>query len=372
MLGAPDPEVAHQLSKVARWLGWAAVHAALGSLWVIAVGSPLLALVALIVWPWALPLIALAIAAAIYSSRKRHRLAIPSVQEMVGPPVLPQAPTARRLSSLATLVLAAGVLAWPAVIIVAMRVVRLHRPPTHDVMVWLYTWQWWVVVVVVTGSVVIGLLGRAAVGHVVRRRHEKWGTAVAAAGIRVGVAAGVVGLVMLGLVSGSARGVSKLRWGVCLRDLMNVNLALNMYLADNDDVFPPGDVWCDLMDEYVRNRQVMICPEAPQLRSGYALNSALAGRRLRVAEGTRHVVTLFESDAGWNAAGGPESLPQLPRHGNGDNYGFLDGNCVWEARRATGRDRRGRTVYAAETVSDYVRWDAFGEIAPQPADDAGE
>ena len=59
-------ESAHPFSRAARWFGRGAIYAVLVLLWIITLASPLLVLVALGVWPWALPLIALGYAGAIY------------------------------------------------------------------------------------------------------------------------------------------------------------------------------------------------------------------------------------------------------------------------------------------------------------------
>lgn len=162
---------------------------------------------------------------------------------------------------------------------------------------------------------------------------------------------------------------------MCYKNLLNVNLALQMYLADNDDVFPPDGAWCDaIVEPYVRNLAVMVCPEAPHVASGYALNSALAGLRAPLVEEVgdlKYVIVLFESDRGWNAAGGREALPTVPRHGNGDNYGFLDGSCGWQNRRTVGRDERGVGIYVADTANEYLRWDSWPEIRPQSNGVAG-
>jgi hypothetical protein len=66
-------------------------------------------------------------------------------------------------------------------------------------------------------------------------------------------------------------------------------------------------------------------------------------------------VVVFESDAGMNAAGGPELLPGIPRHLGGDMWGFADGHAVWLARKSQGVGPRGDPIWLKETESP-VRW----------------
>ena len=119
----------------------------------------------------------------------------------------------------------------------------------------------------------------------------------------------------------------------CLSSVKSIAVALQMYAGDYDR-FPPADGWCDRLTVYLRSEEVWRCPARPELRSGYALNSALAGMPYPgdTAKRWDKVVSVFESDQGWNAAGGREVLPPHPRHPGvgpgyamGDNYGFAGG-----------------------------------------------
>jgi hypothetical protein len=359
-----DPESDHLLSRAARCAGRVAVDASFAALWAVTIASPGLALIALIVWPWSLPLLAFTVASTIYLTRRLKWLFM-SVNQSAA---LPEG--RRRLSYGAAIPLAVGVLAWPLLIALGWHLTTLFRPPTRDLLIWLRVWQWGLAIAAGVGSVIIAAFGRAVSVQIARSPGRRWGAAVAGAAVRLCIGAGVTGLLMLCLVTGTSRGLSKLRWGVCYKDLLNLNTALRMYSADNDDTFPPSDRWCDVMEPYVKNPKVMVCPEAPSARSGYALNSALAGRRPNLVESTRHVITIIESDRSWNASGGREALPTAPRHGNGDNYGLLDGTCTWDARRAQGRDTRGVTVCSRDPTSWYLRWDMAAR-SPQHVEDRG-
>jgi prepilin-type processing-associated H-X9-DG protein len=144
---------------------------------------------------------------------------------------------------------------------------------------------------------------------------------------------------------------------VCLRNVKNIALAVQMYVADNDDHFPPAANWSDVLDEYVKNRDVFQCPQA---RGGpgwnYAYDPLRASRSMYDLADLANTVAIFESDADRNAAGGPELLPDEPRHLGGDNYGFADGHASWLKRKSAGEDRRGERIWLKEPVKP-VRWE---------------
>jgi len=115
--------------------------------------------------------------------------------------------------------------------------------------------------------------------------------------------------------------------------------------------------WCDEVDRYLSSKAVLVCPAAPELDCGYALNAALSGLPYGAIENSRHTVAIFESDAGWNAAGGPELLPDDPRHFGDDDYVFADGHVEWLPRRKLGTDKHGKPIWAKEPDADWVIWE---------------
>jgi hypothetical protein len=117
-----------------------------------------------------------------------------------------------------------------------------------------------------------------------------------------------------------------LRSYACSQNLENLTLALAMYAGDNG-VFPPSDSWCDrLFPDYVKNDMAFVCPERKHLRCGYAYNEALSEVNPETIKTPPHkTIIIFESDAGWNAAGGRELLVEKPRHRGGDWYGYAGG-----------------------------------------------
>jgi len=108
-----------------------------------------------------------------------------------------------------------------------------------------------------------------------------------------------------------------------------------MYLYDYDDHLPATTDWCDvLVGPYVGNPDAFVCPAASDLPCGYALNGSLVGASLADVYDPSQTVAIFESDRGWNAAGGEDLLPYEPRHLGGYNFGYVDGHAGWVSEDA--------------------------------------
>jgi hypothetical protein len=152
------------------------------------------------------------------------------------------------------------------------------------------------------------------------------------------------------------RDVVSERSGVCLYHAKELALALRMYADDNDARLPPATDWQGVLEHYCRGSATFTCPEAPGMASAYAYNSALAGVAYPGLAIPGDVIGIFESDAGPNAAGGPELLPDEPRHYGGDNFSFPDGHAAWIARaRANAGNARGKPIWLREPQKP-VRW----------------
>jgi hypothetical protein len=90
----------------------------------------------------------------------------------------------------------------------------------------------------------------------------------------------------------------------CISHMKELAVTIRLYEEDNNDTFPAAGRWCDALQS--TNTAMFRCPNAPKKqRCSYAMNAKLGGVKDRgqIPEDT---VMLFESDAGWNAAGGPE------------------------------------------------------------------
>jgi len=161
--------------------------------------------------------------------------------------------------------------------------------------------------------------------------------------------------------------------GLC-HDRMQLLLRL---LILNDRASEPLEVSVDEWSDWALSCDIesdsLLCPAIRRLDCGYALNMNF-GRYLNSAvENPDLTLAIFESDAGWNAVGGPQLLPDEPRHFGGDNYGFADGSVRWLPRKKLGTDSRGNPIWAKEPDADWVIWepvlkDSEGEqtAAPDP------
>jgi hypothetical protein len=194
---------------------------------------------------------------------------------------------------------------------------------------------------------------------------------MAASGRRRWLLATAIGSVLIAggfvtwYVNAALQGAMKVQ---CLSIVQDIVTSLQMY-AEDYGRFPPTGGWCDRLLPYVGGREAFRCPSPWSNRaSAYALNAAVAGMPYdhEAADHMNGLILVFESDHGWNAAGGPELLPRRPRHQGGDVYGIVDGEyappdhlrgaawvprdqmtngtagIVWDPRAAKANDGRGK------------------------------
>jgi len=110
----------------------------------------------------------------------------------------------------------------------------------------------------------------------------------------------------------------------CVNNVKQLCLAVRINAGDNNDTYPSSTNWCDAITLEVGSPKVYVCPGAPDFRSGYAYNAQLGG--LEESKIDPRTVMFFESDAGWNASGGPELMITKPRHGGRYVVGLADGS----------------------------------------------
>lgn len=113
----------------------------------------------------------------------------------------------------------------------------------------------------------------------------------------------------------------------CQANAAQLTLGALSYAQDHGDRLPPADTWSDDILPYVEGRRVFTCPTARGAQPAYAYNRALGEWSLGEIADPQRTVLIFESEAGWNGAGGPEAL--VERHivgsGKGSVVGFVDG-----------------------------------------------
>jgi prepilin-type processing-associated H-X9-DG protein len=112
----------------------------------------------------------------------------------------------------------------------------------------------------------------------------------------------------------------------CVNNEKQLALAVRIYSGDNKDQFPPAATWCDAIKTMSGSDNIFRCPavNSPS-RCNYAFNAKLGG--MDQGKVNPQTVMIFESDAGWNASGGPELLPTKARHRRGYYVvAFADGH----------------------------------------------
>ena len=112
---------------------------------------------------------------------------------------------------------------------------------------------------------------------------------------------------------------------VCMVHLKSMAVSFILYSDDFDGSLPSVESWCDALGKYMLPEN-LICPgsDAKEGQSSYAMNKYLDVRKL--AELPPDLVLLFESEPGWNKAGGPEILTMENHEGKGCSILFADGN----------------------------------------------
>jgi prepilin-type processing-associated H-X9-DG protein len=182
------------------------------------------------------------------------------------------------------------------------------------------------------------VLGIVALTRISGSRGRLSGSGLATAGVAVsGVALLLVPIIaiMAGmLLPALSQAKGKAQQVHCLGNVRQLNMAIRLYAADNDEKLPPVATWSDVIQSAIGTPKLFQCPACPEQTCAYAFNAKVAG--LDQTKVHPETVIVFESDAGWNAAGGAELLPSRPRHTGGFIVGFADSHAelVSQARLA--------------------------------------
>lgn len=111
----------------------------------------------------------------------------------------------------------------------------------------------------------------------------------------------------------------------CANNLKQLGLVIRVYAADQNDLLPPAATWCDTIQSKVGGSPIVFqCPSEPSLRCAYAFNAKLDGKK--ESEINPQTVMLFESDLGWNGAGGAGALKPHKHSSRVVNVAFADGS----------------------------------------------
>jgi prepilin-type N-terminal cleavage/methylation domain-containing protein/prepilin-type processing-associated H-X9-DG protein len=157
-------------------------------------------------------------------------------------------------------------------------------------------------------------------------------------------------------VFATARG--KAAQAVCLANLQQIGMALELYAQDFDQCLPDEYVpwrggYPDVVQPYLRDYRVFVCPqqsEATHVSYGLPEWNASAARywgvvRLTQVGSPAEAILLAENTTSWYSTRDPAHSVFFPpdgnvawtRHAGGANYLFLDGHGKWLTRGQTYR-----------------------------------
>jgi hypothetical protein len=109
-----------------------------------------------------------------------------------------------------------------------------------------------------------------------------------------------------------------------MNNLKHLAMAIHMFHEENESL-PDAAKWSDALLPFVGNdKEVFISSADPDAEgSSYAYNKSLSGMKLDDLQAVARTVVFFESDLGWNGAGGIDDAIAL---GDGFLIGFADGH----------------------------------------------
>lgn len=153
-----------------------------------------------------------------------------------------------------------------------------------------------------------------------------------------------------------SRARAKGRATACLSNESQIVKAIMMYSQDYDESFPfaavPGTgyystteyQWYDAIYEYMRNRDILICPEIKTIIPGYGMNNLLSGESVGAMYDPVKKVVIIDFCPGGNpgkhgqaAVNGALGIQDSSlnnnyarRHSGGYNVGFGDGHVKFQ------------------------------------------
>ncbi len=119
----------------------------------------------------------------------------------------------------------------------------------------------------------------------------------------------------------------------CLSNLRRVSRALLLYSEANGDLLPSGQ-WVEQLVSIEPDRLIYACPHQRRIdprSSGYALNTAVAGKKLASVQNPEKTPMVFDSKAtAPNAIAAEGEVPRPGRHKNGrlNNVAYADGHVA--------------------------------------------
>lgn len=180
------------------------------------------------------------------------------------------------------------------------------------------------------------------------KRMFVWMLAVLLVVVIIGLAAVKVGIVTAGERQPTPQELQAAKAAVCISNMRQLAMAVQVYAVDNGELLPPANRWVDCIWDTSRKHLVgrnkrriprdfiALISDCPVDKSkwSYAMNSNLSGRKLSGMDRAKTVL-LFESDLGKkNAADNGKSWPKELRHLDGNCIAYADGHCVFLKTRS--------------------------------------
>ena len=187
-------------------------------------------------------------------------------------------------------------------------------------------------------GIILGIVGLVKIG---RSAGAKGGQGLAIAGIVVSGLGILLLPALLGMLAAilmpaviSARDMAIATSSV--NNVKHLCIAAQTYAASHSQQLPPADSWPQVFqDQMGLPADVMTDPADDKGGRAYAMNAGLGGT-IQHPDRTRTVL-FFECRPGAPPAGGPELLPDMPRHAGRYVIGFLDGHVERVAPEEVGQ-----------------------------------
>ncbi|HET6442744.1 MAG TPA: DUF4190 domain-containing protein [Phycisphaerae bacterium] len=184
-------------------------------------------------------------------------------------------------------------------------------------------------------GLILGIVGLVKIG---KSAGAKGGLGLAIAGIVVSA----VGLLVLPLLAAillpavfSALDMAKSSQS--MSNVMHLCKAAHQYADSHREQLPPADSWPQVLQDegIIVGDEILADPSDADAGRAYAMNAGLGGT-IQHPDPT-HTVLFFECRPGAPPAGGPDLLPDNPRHAGRYVIGFLDGHVERVAPEEVGR-----------------------------------
>jgi len=185
------------------------------------------------------------------------------------------------------------------------------------------------------------ILGIIALSRIAKSAGQLTGRGLAIAGIILSAATpvllAIVAMLAAILLPALTHTRSRAQAAMSMSNMKQLCVAANAYAMDHDETLPPTDSWPEALRNYGIDDQVLADPSDAETGRMFAVNAYFEGRRMdRIAPPPRTVL-FFECAPGAPPSGGPELLPEEPRHAGRYVFGFCDGHVESVAPEEVGR-----------------------------------